>query len=93
MPNDPRRSHPVAPPDQARSPAEHERAILADTLATHWPRAARDLLLIAARVDRFNRRAIACGVAPLVADPPLAAAQALWAAIDGKSAEACRGRR
>ena len=65
------------PTDPAR-----ERDALARTLATRWPAAARDVLLIAARVDRFNRAAPAHGLAPLAADPPLAVASAVWAVLD-----------
>ncbi len=71
-------------PSAALRAVHDERAILARALATRWPAAARDVLLIAAKVDRFNRHAVGFGVAPLAADPPLSVASAMWAALDGR---------
>lgn len=77
-----------APAQPAASPLDvaRERAELSRALAVRWPRAARDVLVIAARADRFNRRAVALGLPPLAAAVPLAAAEALWVAMGAEPA-------
>ncbi len=46
-------------------------------LTRRWPAAVRDVLVVAAQVDRFNRSAAVLGLLPIV-DPPIAAIGLLW---------------